>query len=383
MKKNTAIIIAGAILAALILAGLYLIFLRPKAALPQPAVKQTPRPAASLPQAGGVNLNRLSADWVASPGLNLEGNRVRFFNKTSGLLQETLFSGGNAVNLSAAKFSNVYSVLWSPAGNSAIIEYVDESGVASKALFDWVSGTQKQLDAGIRSVAWSPDGKKIAYHYRTDAAGSGYIAISNPDGSSRKIVLTTSLPAVKLFWPTSREVLVLEKPAPQIPNLLLKVDVVGGGIVKLSDQLVGLDILPSGKNNKMLITYSRGSGNAQGFAANLVDYSKEILLGAEDETTILPFVTLTDKCTWAADAETLYCAVPDPTIAVSGGLPFAFWQGKISTSDKIVRYNYVKKEYSEKTSVLNIDVVSPVIAKQENYFAFINRIDDGLYSLKF
>lgn len=383
MKKNLIIIIAGAIAVILVLAGIYFIFLKSRAAPSPPPARQTPRPTASLPQAGGANLNQLSAGWIASTGLNLEGNRVRFFDKISGLLQEMLFSGGNAINLSSSKFNNVYSILWSPAGNAGIIEYIDDTGAAAKTGFDWVSSTQKPLDANIRSVAWSPDGKKIVYHYRNDATGSGYIATAKPDGSDRKIVLSTRLPAVKLFWPTSREVLVLEKPAPQIPNLLLKIDVVSGGVMKLSDQLVGLDILPSSKNKKMLISYSRTGGNFEGFATNLVDYSKEIAVGAEDPSTALPFVTLVDKCTWAADGETLYCAVPDPTIATTGNLPFAFWQGKISTADKIVRYNYVKKEYNEKTSVLNIDVVSPVIARQENYLAFINRLDGGLYSLKF
>ncbi|MFN7088239.1 MAG: hypothetical protein ACK4NX_00220, partial [Candidatus Paceibacteria bacterium] len=91
--------------------------------------------------------------------------------------------------------------------------------------------------------------------------------------------------------------------------------------------------------------------------------------------------TLVEKCAWASDNETLYCAVPE-NIPLNANLPFDFWTGDFSSSDRFVKYNYKTGQLQELKPATGFDVGALLVPKEENYLIFLNKTDNSLYSIR-
>jgi dipeptidyl aminopeptidase/acylaminoacyl peptidase len=287
---------------------------------------------------------------------------------------EADFSGTLVRALAEHELQNVFRVSWAPTSTAAILEYMDEFSERQIALFDVASGTTTPLHPNVRSIAWSPDGSALIYHWRDDLSGANAIFRSAPDTSNRSQLMPIQLPAVNIFWPAPDTIIIAQKPTPAIPSLVLVRDIRTGATNSLGEDKFGVSILPSPDGKKLLVSSTR---DAEGSALVTEVYNLEGTLLAA-----LPFATLAEKCAWGSDSETLFCAIP-ASLAGARALPFSYWIGALSTRDVFAAYTLTTGQMRMLSEVLpDVDAVDLVIPQTEDAIAFVNRLDGTLTVLR-
>ncbi|MBI1974783.1 MAG: hypothetical protein HYS57_00295 [Parcubacteria group bacterium] len=348
-------------------------------------------PTPPIPGVQGGSASPLVPNPVTSLFESPDNSRLRYFDLNEGLFNEIAFSGGSPSRLSRSALAQTYSVVWSPAGDAAIVEYLDGEGKNRRAYLPFGNRSAIQLDEHIKTVTWSPDGKRILYHYKDEMTGNGYIATANPDGSGAKVQIPVALPRIKVFWPTATTAFLLELPAPGLPNLLLKLDLKNNTLSRILDPRQSLSILPVSGKEMLFVSYiapegyseiERGGaevekGEIKNTLVNeLIDFSGETLRN-------LPFSTLPAKCAWTNLGDALFCGVPQTAIERIESVLFDFVAGAISTSDLILRYDVAKDTTSTLTPQTNVNLVNPVVSVLKKSIGFINRLDGKLYVVEF
>lgn len=141
--------------------------------------------------------------------------------------------------------------------------------------------------------------------------------------------------------------------------------------------LSGRGLSTTAGNESGLIAYSlSGKDRMRLFIKNLKNNSSTETL----------FSTLAEKCVWGTKIETnIYCGVP--AIIPNAMYPDDWYKGKVSTMDKIWKYNTETGEaelVGDLYSLSNkeIDVYRPIIDPKENYIIFMNKKDLSLWSLE-
>ena len=144
---------------------------------------------------------KISEEKTLFPTLDKAGERILYFNNEN----DPAFYQFNIKTEKESKISQSIDspngVIWSPLLNQAILKVIydkyifekygsvfespdAEDGSLTFWLYDLNKNTAKQLDSRIQNVAWSPDGKKIVYHFVDWDEDLDFIALANPDGSS-------------------------------------------------------------------------------------------------------------------------------------------------------------------------------------------------------
>jgi hypothetical protein len=334
-----------------------------------PVAQPTPAPAEQI-------FHAISVGNALNPKRDITGERVRYFDAGELKLKEVDFPALRPSALSEAEFQNVFNIIWSPDPNLVILEYKDPGELAAEhqsVLFNIPANVAMPLDGRIRAIAWSPDGKRIAYHWRDDAEGESAIFTSAPDLSGRRLVMPIQMLAVQIFWLDENRLLIAEKPTPGIQPLVILRNLGNNTSRIVLNNKFGVSLLPSPDGDKILVSYAL---NAEG-----THIMTEILISEGEHLGTPPFATLAEKCAWGADSETIYCAVP--AFLPDGGLPFSYWTGAVASNDLFAVYKFTTEEIRQITQgPINVDAVDLVVSGAEDAFAFINRLDGRLTILK-
>ncbi|MFN7088238.1 MAG: hypothetical protein ACK4NX_00215, partial [Candidatus Paceibacteria bacterium] len=189
---------------------------------PAPPLQQSPQVA---------GLVKIAQGWGLDLSLIIpEENRVRYFDRSSGLFMAARFDIEQSAPILQTKFEGVLRAFWAKTKNQAILEYLDKTGLPAWTFLDLASGTTTQFNFAPRSlysmpivsdIAWSPDDSQIAYHLIDDSNNTNIIGILSSDGTKNKTIISTKKRGLMLFWIAKDTLLLLEKPAPGVSNKLL------------------------------------------------------------------------------------------------------------------------------------------------------------------
>jgi len=148
------------------------------------------------------NLNNLpvkiSKGSINSFDFKSNSNKVLFYEKIDSMVYEAELDGKNKKEL--ARIPGASEVLFSPSGQELIATIKDINGLG-KSYINLENNQKVRLDKRIGSIAFSPDGKKIAYLFYDERTGEGNISISSPDGSDFINIFKTRSSNLKLVWP--------------------------------------------------------------------------------------------------------------------------------------------------------------------------------------
>jgi hypothetical protein len=335
------------------------------------AVPVAPRSKTSFPSAAQNEIQSQNgrvariSDFVSiAPSLNEQGGKVRFFERATGNLFEAGFDGGNLEKISSSVFApNLSKIVWSPQGSMFAALFDDDT---QNFVYNFSNGKSSFFNIAVRTVSFSPNKTQMAYQ---DNNG---IVISRSDASSPQTVLAAALPQLNLIWLKTGTISAWPAPSGLSQSFLISVNT-SGAIKKIADDMYGLSALWSPDGKKLLFSHTT---QAQGGGIIL-----EIMDENGTNRKMLVAQTLADKCVWANDNVTVYCAVPQ-TIPQNIVMPDDYYKGILDQKDSFMKID-------TKTSIMNTalentdyDAQDLILSPQEDYLMFINQKDGFLYSLK-
>lgn len=330
-------------------------------AAPLPALRQI----TSVPVAGAIPFARNGKTYV------------RYVEKSTGNVYETDAASFGNNRLTNTTIPRVARALWGKSGSQVIIEYLDENTAKIKNFGAKINEEKKTLEGAflrdaISEMAVAPDTDRIFYTvpFGADTIGS----VANFDGTKTTNLLTSPFSEWLVSWPYSKIIAFATKPSFAAVGYLYFLNTQTDAFDKIVGGVSGLSALvsPDGK----YIAYSESVENS--FTLNLFAVS-------DKTSSRLPVSTLSEKCVWANDAITLYCAAP--SVIPPGGYPDVWYQGLVSFSDTIWKMNtktgFVDLVIAAEDSAREpIDVIQPTLSPDGGYLIFINKKDQSLWSLK-
>ena len=382
MNRRQLTIVIGA-LAFIVIAGWIVFFFfmkkpQQQATLPTLApsfAPQSPQPTVSQgPQAQFV---KLTDDQVADPEAGAQN--VVFFDIKDQLLKvmSLALNTNQTTQLSQTPFQNITDALWAP-NHQAIILISNHYDTMTYYTVDLTQNLQYDLPDYMQDPAWSPDSKQIAFYHWNPVTHDAWIATVKADGTNEKKIIAPGLGEnVQIAWPTQDTILFYEKPTPLMPmNALFSYSLKTKQLSAISlptgeSQPYGFDALPSPDGSMLLVQFTSSNGSV---------VSSYIAKGTQ--LTQLPFATLVQKCAWAQDNSTVYCAFPQTWNVGSSMLPFDYWRGIITTNDSFGSVNISNGQFTTYASNTPYDAANVSVSPDQTFLIFINRNDLSLYKMR-
>ena len=293
------------------------------------------------------------------------------------------------------------------------VRYVERASghvYAYRAVARTLTRLTNQTLPGIEEAAWAPDATRVFMRFLSGDAkdrvetyalpvepGNGYFLESNLEqvtvdeagtvlsllssgtgsvgtaadinGGNVRTLFSTSLSALRTF-PGDDIYVAHTKASVASPGYGFVIGA-SGAFERLLGPLRGLALIPSPVGSTVFYSYLSG----QSLQTALIDIDTR-------DITPLPIATLAEKCVWVPDGLAVFCAVPR---SLSGTLPDDWYQGAVSTSDRIWRVDLESRvatlvlDPSQSTDVA-IDAVSLAIDVEAEFLFFTNRADGSLWA---
>lgn len=266
-----------------------------------PAAQQLPQVAAGGPTA----TPRVTEASVLAPTLSSTGG-LNYYSQADGKFYRQL-PDGTMRTLSETGFPAVQNVNWSPSGDKAVLEFPDRS----KVIYDFQTQKQVSIPSHWQDFSFSADGKQLAAMSIGNDPSNRWLITFAADGTDAQLVEPLGNNADKVtvsYSPNGQTVAFSDTGDPvgfdQRDMLLIGKN--GENLKPLRVDGFGFEPKWSPNGSQLLFSAS----------AQTDDYKPTLwFAGAQgnsigDNRTNLGVHTWADKCTFA-DAQTVYCAVPD------------------------------------------------------------------------
>lgn len=330
----------------------------------QPA--ETP-PLPELSSIAEEKLIRLTDFAVISPTLNKDESRVLYYKKDGGDLYSSDFTGKTQEKISNLTIIGLIEAVWNRTGERAAVRYLDADTI--KSFLQIGTSSVAVLPQDITGIAWSPDGKSLAY--LLPRGNLTELVVADASGRTPRTVFRTSLTDSRIAWITSDLLIFATAPSGLAEGYLFAYSRGSNSFVRLLGPAFGLTDLWSLDGTAALLS-SAGRG---GKKLILSLYQRA---GGKSET--LSIATLSEKCAWAGN-ETAFCAVPRE-IPAQTILPDDYLRGEFNPSDRIVAMDIKTSGINEVFNEGAFDISNLLVTKDKNYLFFVNRRDGTLWSFK-
>ncbi|MBU1167095.1 hypothetical protein KKC60_01660 [Patescibacteria group bacterium] len=338
--------------------------------------EQNPR-RAGMEDVQTVTIRKILSTEILKPTMSKDLQKILFFNKELEEFYQINPDGSNEESISSAGFNNVFDLSWGLSKDRAIIYFSGDQGISKRLIaFNLNDQSYNNLGDNVTDAALSPNGEKIVYLYTDQEKGVSNISTANFDGSKWKIVYPFDQNEVSLSWPDAFRFFVSGDATSYGSGSLYEVDTEGGDFKTLVGDVYGLSYKVSPDGKKVIYT------------ASSEPRAKELYLYVTDiegkEHKDLDIATMTEKCTFAQDNRTVYCAVPK-----KGNqdfvLPDDYNDEKYITADSFYRIDTetgVKEKLADVDDFSSMyDAVDPFISESGRTMYFKRRQDNMLYAL--
>ncbi|HYD93026.1 MAG TPA: hypothetical protein VEB18_01040 [Candidatus Paceibacterota bacterium] len=200
-------------------------------------------------------------------------------------------------------------------------------------------------------------------------ANGSVATVTRPDGSSPRTLFTSLLSSLRIL-PAGPGYVAYTKASAQANGYGFLIGGTSGVFERVLGPLRGLTMLPSPSGSYILYSYLSGSV----VRTEMLDVSTRI-------STVIPLGTLPEKCVWAPNEQSVYCAAPR---SFSGTTPDDWYQGVISYSDRIWKIDLESRLAllvvdPSTVGQVDIDAVGLTIDPNATALTFTNRKDGSLW----
>lgn len=290
---------------------------------------------------------QLSKKPVIAPTISKDGRKVLYYTSFDGRVYEVDLDGNNLQQISYNRLNNLLRILWSP-NKEEVMGFYNDSGKERKTYFNHTTKQSNDLDSKIYDLAFSPDGKNIAYGLYEQKTEKGGIFISKPDGIIPKEILNTRIKKAEIGWLDNNLIYFYKDSPTEVVDLFI-LDVNKKQLTTMVETVQNLEVNFAPDKKTLLFS-----------GALLFDKENSLMLKPlNEEIEKLDLNISANDCTWSLDNEIIICSLLD-----------GFWKINTKTKEKT-------KFFSDLNYSSNKLFLSPL----ENYLIFINKKDGLLYSL--
>ncbi len=330
-------------------------------------------------------LRQVSLEPVSGYTLTNQSTKpvVRYVLRANGNIYETLTDQIESRRLSNTTIPRVYESNWLPDGNNLVLRYLKEDNqtiVSFSVKINPATSTVNEFEGGIdgsflteniSTLSINPKGDKIFTGVPSLNGLSAYI--SNTKGLNKKIIFESPLIEWISSWPKEDTITLNTKASGLAAGYLYFLNSQTGDLTKILGGITGLTSkINTGATEVLYSDSSRGLPKLYLFNVK------------KKESKLLPWNTLPEKCVWGElNPKIIYCAVPKSY--EKGTYPDQWYQGLTNFNDSIWSFNTETGASSEiynlETSGQKIDVINPIISKNDSNLFFTDKTTLTLWQL--
>ena len=306
---------------------------------------------------------------------------IRYIERGTGHIFETRTNSLKTTRLSNTTIPKIQKALWTPDGNTTVIQYIDEDNERIETFAITLIENEDGeitldgdfLPRNITSLSVAPEENLL--FYTVDGTEGSIGVTSDTKGENRDQVLASPITEWLSDWPESDTVTLTTKPSALAAGLVLHINTRSEESEKILGGILGLTVLTSPDTKKVILSES-SDGQIFLYTYNI----------KSQERKTLPVQTLPEKCAWSKkEKEATFCAVPQ--VIPQGDYPDIWYQGLISFSDDIWKINSEDRiaelvAIPDQLAGVEIDTTSPILSPSEEYIIFTNKKDSTLWSLR-
>jgi hypothetical protein len=323
------------------------------------------------------SVSPVSDEPVFGATLSSDGKYIYFLLGNNGQVNQVDLSGKLEKVLSTVDFSGIKQVLWNKPKNKLLVKTSNSPNSNKFYLYNLPDKSETPLKDNLDSAAWSNLGDKIIYKYYDPKSKKRTISVSDPDGRNWRDLVDFDYVGVEIspvpnsslvsFWPSANAF---------TSTSVNTIQFSGENKKEILKDRYGVDTLWSPNGAWAAVSYTDQKG---GHKTDLAIMNSD---GGQFRSMIFP--TFASKCTWSADSQYLYCALPGD-IPETSVLPNDWNENKISTSDTFWKIEIASGKKERLVDAEKIagayNVLKPFLSSDEKSLFFINKSDGKLYKL--
>lgn len=325
-------------------------------------------------------LRKISAEQVAGAGIldTKAGTVVRHIERATGHIYETELFSPNQNRISNTTIPTAYDAIWGNKNNSLLVRYLKDDNQTVDTYGLMIKDVSTSTENSVSAIKFPENIKDVSsfgtsvFTLETNTSSSiGHV--SNFDGSKKIQIWNSPIKEVLSQYINAKTVALTTKPHQNFEGFLFFVDTGNGQVKKIMGNIFGLSTLTNDVATQVLFLDQEST-------------PKLLVFDIKNNTSVLLTpTTFPEKCVWSKkDKNIVFCAVPQEYI--NNNSLTLWYQGSTSFADNIWRFdiksntsNLVGELFNESNEQL--DVIKPILSDNEQYFVFINKTDNSLWSL--
>ncbi len=325
--------------------------------------------ATTTPVVSLASTTDASSTPALTPSYTVE---TRYIDRESGNMYAYRAADGTSARLTNHTAPGVEEASWLSDGSLAYLRFLTSDTDKSEHIdtyalpADGSDGYFLARDLG----AVRTEGSKDIFTFMPSTSGS-VGTIEKPDGSGAATVFSSPLAALHLAF-SGADLLAYTKPSASLPGYAFLINRATGGFSTVLGPLSGLAVLANHAGTEALYSFVANGSES----LTLFDMKSRV-------STALPVATFAEKCAWAPDDTSAYCAVP--ASLTSPTLPDGWYQGVVHTSDRIWKIDlsaHVATLVADLQALSNaaIDAQGLALDPYGSTLVFMNKVDDSLWA---
>ena len=297
---------------------------------------------------------------------------LRYVEKTTGHIYQMTLNTKKVDKISNSTIPSIYEAFFNNEASTIIYRYLSTDESTINSYVATLGGTTGEfLPSNIVDLSISPDKNSFFYLIKNSDGVIGVTKSFNESKSNQ--VFSSPFTEWLSQWISNQKIYLTTKASWSTDGSLFSLNTTNGSLTKLFGGVAGLTTLSNNDGSLILYSVSTNTGPRL-----------EVFNISNHTTEDLGVYGLPEKCIWALDNISIYCAIPKTITGIQ--YPDSWYQGLISFEDYFAKIDTNINQVStiaDSTSVseIPVDATKLFLSKNESQLFFTNKKDLTLWSL--
>jgi len=297
---------------------------------------------------------------------------LRYVEKATGHVYQMTLSTKKVDKISNSTIPSIYEAFLNSEASTIIYRYLSTNESTINSYMATFGGTTGEfLPSDIIDMSISPDKNSFFYLVKSSDGVIGVTKSFNESKSNQ--VFSSPFTEWLSQWISNQKIYLTTKSSWSTDGSLFSLNTINGSLTKIFGGVAGLTTLSNNDGSLILYSVSTDTGPRL-----------EVFNISNHTTEDLGVYGLPEKCIWALDNISIYCALPKTITGIQ--YPDSWYQGLISFEDYFAKIDTNINQVStvaDSTAVneIPVDATKLFFNKNESQLFFTNKKDLTLWSL--